>query len=270
MLALDDLLLAPTADQAEQTMLGLAASLGLPVTAWQKGGVARSIIKIMATVYAAFAAVIVLAIGGGFLDYAVSGWLTLLARNVYNVTRIDATFATAAQGIQLSNSGGGKYDVAPGDLSFSATINGTKYLYRNTSAGTLQPGPGTTLLLDVEAVEIGAASNAAPGAITTLETTLLGVAVTNIVPVLGQDAESDEALRQRCRDSLGALSPNGPKAAYAYVAKSAVRNDVSIGVTRVKIPTPPGDGSLSVYVASASGPVAGAVGDLTTDLGVVD
>jgi len=270
-LAIDSLLKPLTTDEAEASILAVAASLGLPITAWQKGGVARSIILILATVYAAFTAIIALAIGGGFLDYAVGGWLTLLARNVYNVERIEATFATAAQAVRLTNTGGGQYDIAPGDLTFSALIYGQKKLYRNTSSGTLLSGPGQTLLLDVQAVEVGAASSAVPGAIDTLETTLLGVTCTNVSAVLGQDAETDPALRIRARESLGALSPHGPKDAYRFIAKSAKRADgSSCGVTRIAIPTPPGDGSLTVYVATSSGAVAGTVGDLTTDLGIID
>ena len=270
-LALDSLLKPVTPDQAEASILAVAASLGLPVTAWQKGGVARSIILILATVYAGFSAVVAMAVGGGLLDYAVGGWLTLLVRNVYGVERIEATFATGAHAVQLTNAGGGLYVIAPDDLTFSATVGGEKKLYRNTSGGTLLPGPGSVLLLDVQAVEVGAASSAVPGAIDTIETTLLGVTCTNLIAVLGQDVEADPALRERARESLGALSPNGPKAAYSYVAKSAKRADgSSCGVTRVRIPTPPGDGSLIVYVASKTGAISGTIGDLATDLGRIN
>ena len=270
MLSLSDLLQALTPAQAQAIILGLCAQLGLPVTSWQSGGVALTIISVIAQVYSAFTQVIVTAVGGGLLDYAVGGWLTLLARNVYNVTRIPATLASAPQAMLLTNGGGGQYIIAAGDLTFSQTIGGVKYLYTTTSGGTLASGPGTTLTLDVAAVTSGSTSSAAPNTITTLETTLLGVTCTNTVPVLGQDAELDPALRQRCRNALGALSPNGPKQAYYYVATSATLNGVSCGVTRVKIPTPPGDGSLTVYVATSSGALSGTVGDLTTPLGVVD
>jgi len=55
------------------------------------------------------------------------------------------------------------------------------------------------------------------------------------------------------------------------VAKSARRLDgTAIGINRVRIPTPPGDGSLTVLVATASGAVPGTIGDTSTDLGKVD
>jgi hypothetical protein len=273
-LTLSDLLAPLTTAQVLAILLGLCAQLGLPVTSWQSGGVAMTILTVVATVYAAFTQVIVAAVGGGLLDYAVAGWLTLLASNVYNVTRITATFASASQAMLLSNAGGGQYIIEPGDLTFSQTIGGVKYLYTNTSGGTLAAwsgsGPNTTLALDVAAVTVGTASNANPNTITTLETTLLGVTCTNTISVLGQDDETDPLLRARCRAALGALSPNGPKLAYYYFATSAMLNGISCGVTRVKIPTPPGDGSLTVYVAGYTGGISGTVGDLTTPLGVVD
>lgn len=270
MLTLSDLLAPLSAAKVLAILLGLCAQLGLPVTNWKPDGVTMTILSIVAQVYAAFTQVIALAVGGGLLDYAVASWLTLLARNVYNVERLTASYASAPQAMLLTNSGGGQYIIEPGDLSFSQTIGGVKVLYTNTSGGTLAAGPGTTLTLDVRAVTAGTASNAAPGTITTLETTLLGVSCTNTVAVLGQDEETDALLRARCRAALGALSPNGPKAAYYFFATSAKLAGVSCGVTRVKIPTPPGDGSLTVYVATNSGGLIGTVGDLTTALGVVD
>ena len=275
MLSLGDLLSAVTPAQAQAIILSLCATLGLPVTSWQSGGIARTIIAVLAQVYSAFTQVIVLAVGGGLLDYAVAGWLTLLAANVYNVTRIPATLASAAQAMLLTNGGGGQYIVAPGDLTFSQTVGSTKYLYTNTSGGTLLAwsgtGPQPTLTLDVAAVTSGSASSANPNTITTLETTLLGVTCTNTISVIGQDAELDPALRIRCRNSLGALSPNGPKQAYFYVATSAtLASGVSCGVTRCKIPTPPGDGSLTLYCATATGVLTGTIGDTTTFLGMVD
>jgi Baseplate J-like protein len=272
-ITLADLLTAVTADQAEATILAVCKTFGLPVTSWQSGGIARTIIKVMAKVYAAFTTLIVLAVGGGFLDYSAGGWLTLLAKNVYNVDRISAFFVAAKDGIQLTNAAGGQYLIEPGDLTFSATLGGVKKTFKNTSGGLLDivGNPGAVLTLDIQAEEVGAASSAAPGTILTLETVLLGVSVTNPIAVLGQDEELDPALRERCRDSLGALSPNGPKAAYRYIAKSAKFPDgTSCGVTKVKIPTPPGDGSLVVYVAGDSGAITGNVGDLSTALGIVE
>src|SRR5262249_36462305 len=132
-------------------------------------------------------------------------------------------------------------------------------------------GPLSWIDIDIRAGEVGASSTAAPNTITEFVTKLLGVEVTNAAPLVGLDAESDAALRVRCRDSLGALSPNGPPAAYRYWAKTAKRADGSpVGVTRVRLMPPPGDGSMQMYVASATGPVSGNANDPSTDLGAVN
>src|SRR6185369_2301132 len=198
MLSLSDLISPMTPEQAEAAILATAVNLGFPVTSWKKGGVALSIVAVVAWVYSTFTQIAVLAIGGGLLEYSTAGWLTLLARNCYGVERITATFAKAALGITLTNDGGGLYEIEPGQLTFSAIIGGVKRTYRNTSGGTLSPGPGTTLKLDISANEIGAGSNASPGTITTMDTVLLGVSCSNDILVLGQDEEKDEPLRQRC------------------------------------------------------------------------
>jgi phage-related baseplate assembly protein len=94
--------------------------------------------------------------------------------------------------------------------------------------------------------------------------------VSNASALIGADPEDDEPLRERCREKTGILSPNGPRDAYAFVAKSAVRSDgVPAGVTRVRS-VPDGVGGVDVYVAAASGDLNGDIGDTSTDLGAVD
>jgi hypothetical protein len=268
-LPVDQLFRALTPAEVKASIYRLLSATGLPVTSWQEGAVVRTIIAVIATVFAGFTSAISEFVKSGFLDTATGGWLTLLAFFVYNVTRIEATFATGK--VRLTNAGGGIYALDPGDLVVRNPATNTTFV--NTEAVTLQAvgDPGAVRDVAIRAFEVGAASTSAPGQITELVTTLLGVTVTNLSPVIGQDAEGDPAVRQRCRDALGMLSPNGPRTAYEFLAKSAKRADgTSVGITRVKVPLPPGDGTLQVIVATASGGVSGAAGDLNTDLGVVD
>jgi hypothetical protein len=93
------------------------------------------------------------------------------------------------------------------------------------------------------------------GEITKLVTTLSGVTVTNEHALSGTNPEDDEALKRRCRDRTGALSPNGPRDAYGHVARNAKReNGDAIGVTRVATQAD-GRGSVDVWVATPSGAV---------------
>jgi hypothetical protein len=85
-----------------------------------------------------------------------------------------------------------------------------------------------------------------------LVTTLLGVTCSNAAEIVGQDAEEDEDLKERDIESLGALSPDGPKEAYEFVAKTPELNG-GVTVNRAKTLAPPGDGTLTVVVAGPAG-----------------
>lgn len=265
-LPIDQLIQPLTKEQVKSSLYNLMKATGLPVTSWQEGAVARTIVAVVATIFAGFTEVMATVIRAGFLDLAEGVWLTMHAKFVYGVDRIEATFATGE--VTLDNNGGGVFSFDPGDLIVRNPT--TNKLYTNTSAfdlGALEKGKKVA----IRAVEAGSASTSGPGQITAFVTTLLLVTVTNEASVVGLEAELDPALRQRCRDSLGALSPNGPRAAYEYWSKSAKRPDgSSVGVTRVRIPRATGDGTVTVIVASATGPVLGDVNDPTTDLGIVN
>src|SRR5690606_3890018 len=117
---------------------------------------------------------------GGFLALAEDDWLTLLARHVYDVERIEG--APASGLVVLTNTGGGVYAGEPGDLVFSASSGDAEGKnYRSTEPYTLPSGAHgpTSTTVAVEAVEIGTASSVGAGEIDRLETALLGVACTN-------------------------------------------------------------------------------------------
>lgn len=255
-LSLSSLLAPVSLESWKTTIVNVASAVGLKTENWADGGYTRTLVALFSQLYSTASSVIQLLAASGFLDYAERDWLTLLAKNVFGVERIEATYASAAEAITLTNTGGGLYVFEVGDLVVAHSS--TNKTYRNTSAGTLSPGVGVTLKLDLIAEEAGSDSNAAIGTITDLVTTNLSVTVTNEVALAGLDQESDEALRQRCRDSIAALSVGGIKKAYEYFAKSAVRTDgTAVGVTRVRVMPAVGDGTLTVYVAGASGALSG-------------
>lgn len=250
LLALSDLIKPVSPTQAKATILGLAQQLGLSTETWAEGGFTRITIAIMAQLISTMSGMIALVAAGGFLDLAKGGWLTLLAWNVYRVARLDALAASGQ--IVLTNTGGGRYDVDPGDLTFAHAT--TRKTYRNTTGGTLNPGNGQTLTLTIQAEEDGPDSTAQPGTITVLVTTLLGVTCSNPAALVGIAEELDPALAQRCRDSLALLSPGAPKAAYLFVAKSALATDgTPLGITRARLMPALGDGNVDMYVATPSG-----------------
>ena len=105
----------------------------------------------------------------------------------------------------------------------------TNKAYRNT--GSVSLGAMATLTIPIRAVEAGSTSTSTAGTITAFETPVLGVTVSNAVEVVGRDEELDPALRARCSEKLGSLSPFGPWDAYTYAARNATRADGTLVTT---------------------------------------
>ena len=249
MITIDDLLTARSEDDVMEDFLARLEASGVPARSWRKGGVARTMLRVVAATYSGFSSLIVQVTKSGFLETAEGGWLTLLARYVYGVERIPATFATGK--LTLINAGGGLFNFGPREFRAISAIS--KKAFTNLAAFSL--GPGATIVIDVEAVQAGTAGSAAPGSVTELETTLLRVTITNVASIVGSDEESDADLRQRCRDKLAALSMLGPRGAYAYAVRVAKRGDGSpVAVNRLSVSPSSSTGRVTVYVASPSGP----------------
>lgn len=251
--SLATLLVQETKEAIYSTALGVATALGLPVSTWQAGDPTRSLYHVESEMIATLEAVVVGFVQSGFLDYATGDWLTILADQVYGVTRPTATYASTD--VLLTNAGGGVYTIAAGDLTFKNTDSGMTY--RNTSGGTLVAKVGATdgeLTVSVVADEPGTESNAAAGEIDSLVTTLLGVTCSNAVAAAGTDEQDDATTRIQCRERLGRLSPNGPKEAYNDVARDSALTGTTV-VTRVRTYADSDTGDVTVYLAGASGAV---------------
>lgn len=254
---LDELTKPSTEDEVFEKFLSSGEELGLPSRSWRKGGAFRVILRIVARLYAAFSAVIAAFISSGYLEKASGEWLARLAYYVYFVDKRRATFAR--EKLTLTNSGGSVFeDIQPGAMV--AIAPGTKKAYRNTGVFTI--GALETVEAEFEAVEIGSASAAAPGTITQLEAVYDGVTATNPKSFIAIDDESDESLRQGCRDKMAARSVRGPRGAYAWAIREAKRVDGSpVNINRYSISTSSSKGQVSIIVAAPSG--APAADDLT-------
>lgn len=256
--------------------INIAKTLGLPVDSWRTGDPTKSMYKYVATKLAAVdqtvanlarsavLSALVAAANNG--DAGAVAWLKIVALEVYGIEVQEATFATSAAGtgVTLTNGGGGNFPIDPGDITFKSTVTGKTY--HNTTGGTLAPGPGTTLVLEFVADEAGSDSTVAADEIDEMVTTLLGVTVTASVAAIGLDEESPSSIEQRCRDSLGGLSPNGPEDVYRFVA----RNTKYTGLTSITraFSVDNEDGTVTVYIAGPSGDVSG--GDVTAVQAAID
>ncbi len=248
MISIEELLTPVTTEVQLEKFLATLETLGVKARSWREGGTLRTILRIVAATYAGFSNVVLGFVRAGFLETSTGGWLTLLAYYVYGVTRIPAAFATGK--VTLTNGGGGVYTFQPGELRAISAVTGKTY----ANVALVNLNPGNVLTIDVRAIEVGTASNAAPGTVTKLETTLPGVTVTNAAAIVGSDEEKDPDLRVRCKDRLAVISGKGPRGAYSYAVRSAKRPDGSaVDINRLRVSPFSSTGIVDVYVASPSG-----------------
>lgn len=260
-LALSDLFTPWTRQQVEDGILAVCAGVELPTTTWQPLGTARTIIASVSQKVADFTSVMALIARGGLLDFAANPdgepsnpWLDLLVQSDCGIERIPATYAAGS--VTLTNATPVPEVVNVGDLRLAHATTGK--LFTNTAGGTV-PANGT-LSLAVRADEAGAASTAGPGSLTVMVTPRLGISVTNPLSLVGADAETDRQLVARAREKRASLSPNGPRDAYSFFAKTQADGKTPIAtsapITRVLVVANKVTGIVTVYVASAVGAVS--------------
>lgn len=175
-MALADLLVTPTTTELEQDILDdlAAQSPPLPVTAWQDDNP----LKVTAAVVGSSRSNLYQAqyniASGGFLSLATGSWLTLLAYEIYGVSR---TASVATRGlVQLTDAGGGPHTIVAG----TTTVASGSRTYLATAGATLPLN--SKIFVPIRATELGIGGNVANGAITTLVTALVGTTVTNPIP----------------------------------------------------------------------------------------
>lgn len=258
--SLTDLITAPTPDEVKGELLSALEALGFPVSSWETDGVAMQIVTATATIQSMGAAVQTAIASGGFLDLAAAlkradgtddpAWITLLAVNLYDVTPLLAQ--PAAGSVTLSNSTASPIVVAPGDLQFT---NLSGYTYTNTSGGTVAPS-GTLAGVSVVADQPGTTGTAAANDLS-ISHGPSGLTGTNPSALVGVAAWSNDRIATACRQKLATLSPNGAAGAYLYFSTIADDGAGSLGVNRVGRQAATGTGDVSIYAATASGPLSG-------------
>jgi hypothetical protein len=263
-LSLAQLLTLVTEEQIYAQALSIATTIGLPVTSWSPGDPTRSLFYLESAVLAALEVIAVGYVQSGFLDYAAipnpdgspNPWLAILAQQVYGVTVPGATFASTP--VTLANAGGGIYVIEPGDLQVKNSTTGATYT--NTTAATItgvgSPGATGSVTVVADGPFPGTLGSASAGEIDALVTTFNGLAVTNAAAAVGVDAQDPQTTVSQCRDSLGALSPNGPAAAYTYVALNSALTGTT-DITQARTYPDSSTGDVTLYVAGSSGPVSG-------------
>ena len=254
MIPIEQLITPITADALFDVLLGMLESIGVPARSWRQGGVARTILGAIAQVGSQGSFVVADICAGMFLFFAKNQYLTAHAKDIYDVDRLPATFASGP--VTITNTAGGSYGpFGANELVVHSSNVGARF--KITEAVTILPGSTSTpftVTVNAEAFEAGSASTVAPAEIDELETPLRGVAVANATSLIGRDAEPDAKLKERCLAKKGTWSPFGPRDAYVYAALTATLDDGSpTNITRVSVSRFSSTGQVTVVCATPTG-----------------
>lgn len=258
MTTLEDLIAVPTEDEKLASLLTDAAGAGFPTTGWQSGSVPRTLLQIESKTLSGLQATDADIAKGGFLDRAEDGWLTLLAKGLFDEDRV-AAVRTEGTATLTAAAGAGPYTIVARQLWISDSQDRR---FTNTAGGTLSVGG--TLDLAWEAEDPGADHNLANGTLTVMVTPLAGVTVANPDPgtgtwitTTGADEESDSELRARCRNKWSTLGTGSTEDSYEFWAKAASNEVRRVLVLEHNNLGADEDGHVTVILAGSSGVVSG-------------
>ncbi len=238
--------------------LELAALAKLPVTSWRIGDLTLSDYTFLANVFGEIEDIVINNAKSAFLTDAEGDWKKLHAQENFGVPVPSATYAQPT--ITLTNNGVNYYPIESGDLT--ARASSIDKTFRNVSTGydptTLAPAelnPGATVRFDLIADEAGSDSSVGVDELDVIVTISdPDVVIVGSTAGAGNDGPDDAGIELLCTDSLGALSPNGPPEAYAYVARTAKYTGTT-EITHATSSLESETGDVTITVASPSGPV---------------
>lgn len=280
-----DRLIKPTAAYINDKIQGYVATAETTLTAWAVGDPNEQILQAVSFTIEAFAGIVTALTRGGFgetaedpgddpndpdPDYTAPKWLSYWGEGLHGTVRLTKTFATGS--VTMTNDPTGQTRTfKPFELTFTRSTlasDGTQPTYQNEvdatlyvgPDGTIQLAPGGEITIPIVADVIGTGSNANPGEISILTTTMLGVTVTNAASVRAIDGESKPAYVARCRKAASATSPGGPADAVEYLATTLPGGDPllnasgsPVNITRTYVSKDSATGNVDAYYASPAG-----------------
>jgi len=248
--SLSALLTPLSAADALQLLTQLETLSGFPTSAWQSGTVGETFTEAESSIFATFSGVLSTIATSSSTQTATGPWLDQRAQNFYGATRQPAV---VAQGPIVFQAAPG---VGPVNIPTGTVLLSTAGLYyATTTPGTIST-PGGSVQVNAAASQPGSSYNAAPGTISTIVTSIAGVACTNPDNGQGQgqwsttagaDAQSDASLQAQCEGQWTAL---GVATAPSY---QSLCLGASSEITRVVVTA--SAGLVSILLAGASGAV---------------
>ena len=257
-----EILTAKTADQltTEQLTEMAAADPPLPVTAYQPGSVALTLIEADCDALADMHVTVAQLGASAFMGEAEGDWLTLRAKSTFDLERILATFARGTVTLACTALAGPE-TITPGALVIT-TPSGL--LYRSTNASNVVVPSGGTNTIPIRAEAAGTDYNVSLAGATIVTPAAAGMSVSAAslltwITTTARNEETDDELRTRCRARWATLATAGcgTRDAYVYNILSATLDGTdegtSAGATRVGFLSVPGDGTVPIRVAGSSG-----------------
>ena len=243
-------------DDALEDILATLEALGFNVTAWQSGGVVRTLLTAFAQGHSTFTQSVDGLSRLAFNSTSTGDAMTAFADSHYDNQRIGATFTEGL--VELTGAAvGPPHAVAIGDVTVADSSGRT---FKNVEAGTVPLSGSVSLLFRADVA--GTDGNVANDTITVMQTTFAGTTANNPDPgggtwisTLAVDEETDASLAARNTAKWGVLSVSDPADRYEYFVRQAVA-----GASRVEIDdsNPRGAGTIDVYIATSTGVSPGA------------
>ncbi len=236
---LSDLLGAMTKDEIMALLISALQGADFPTTDWSPVGMERALVEMEGIALEDLIAnTIPTVAGGGLVDYAEGDWLTLLAKQLYNVDRFPATRTVGLE--LLTNDGAQAYTIQPFDLTFLSDA-GNRYV--NTTGGALAPGGGT-LVVTIQSESPNDSANGldyvdGSDTITQMVIGLAGVSATNPAPTF--------SAVELVGSGTGTLTPSATDAVPANVNPTSIVLEITTGGDKAA--------AFATYTVNGGGPV---------------
>lgn len=241
-----------TQDQALSTLVDWLAAAGFNSRSWQSGSTQLTFLTAFARGYSKVTEMVSTLAKAGFNETAEGEWATRFARSNYDNERVPAS--TTRHLMQFAcSSNAGPYPQAAGKIVVSDGTRTYRLVNDDTYPIVTIPSGGSVSMV-CEAEVAGAAGNVAPGTITRMITTFVGVDCTNTsILKAGTDEEQTTRLRERNRTKWANLSIEVTADGCRYLALSA---SAEVQKTYIEDTNPRGAGTVDVYVFGYDRPVS--------------
>lgn len=195
-LSINQVLRAPTEEQALRTIVGLLEDMGFVASSWHEGSIQRSILQMVARAYSGVGTTV-----ASFASNAIVRpqglWLDIVGVYRFGIPRLEAV--RTRRSVILSNAASAPaHSITTG--SYLSTPDGVRFRIED---GPHALSPGASIEVDVTAEIAGSAGNAPHTTLLAVQTPaysgVTAAFTTDPLEVIGADVESDDRYWHRCQ-----------------------------------------------------------------------